>query len=640
MSRRWVAGSAVVMVLVGAAIPVEAQSTDNRRPDMEAVKYEAANAGRFNAENATPESLADDVLVGNVDQNPAQTHQRPLTDVAHQYWQSFATGDLDTTLSSVTLPDLGSVAAGTAASVSIHSYDDGVAGTLLHTLTAPETLSTGADATFTTPVDTTIVLSANTRYFLGVAHVAGSASLSLTLANGEDPESDPGWSVGNFCRYEDSATESLSMCHFGKSLRVLISGSSSVTVPLLSIGDAFATEGSAVGFSISMSKSAETEVTVSYSTSDGTATADPNATDGADYTAAASETVTIAAGETTKTISIPTGDDAVDEGDETFTVTLSDASGNAALGASISATGTIVDNDETAQTDATLSALVLNDVNGTAIGLTPSFDRYVGLYTATVANDINSLTATATKNESAATLVFVGADSTGSGGEATYELDVGNNLVKVMVTAQDGNRVKIYMVNVTRAPSDDATLSGLTVSDSQGTGISLTPATFDPDTGNYTTLVSNTVDSALVEVTKSHSAASVLIITIDETTVADSATVNLDPGDNLIKIMVTAEDGETAKVYQVIVTRDAPGIRSDATLRAFEIADSDGVEVLLWSSFHPDVGFYDASVGNSVTSITATATPSRYTATMVSSTATALARRARSRVTWRWVRTV
>jgi hypothetical protein len=61
-------------------------------------------------------------------------------------------------------------------------------------------------------------------------------------------------------------------------------------------------------------------VTVNFATSNGTATA------GSDYTAR-SGTVTFAAGETTKTVTVPiTGDGAV-EGNETFTISLAGASG-------------------------------------------------------------------------------------------------------------------------------------------------------------------------------------------------------------------------------------------------------------------------------------------------------------------------
>jgi hypothetical protein len=50
-------------------------------------------------------------------------------------------------------------------------------------------------------------------------------------------------------------------------------------------------------------------------------------------------------GETTKTITIPITDDMIVEDNETFTITLTNATGFASLGAQSSAVVTIVDND-------------------------------------------------------------------------------------------------------------------------------------------------------------------------------------------------------------------------------------------------------------------------------------------------------
>ena len=79
-------------------------------------------------------------------------------------------------------------------------------------------------------------------------------------------------------------------------------------------------------------------VSVDFATSDGTALT------GRDYTAT-SGTITFAPGETTKTITIPITDDMIVEDNETFTITLTNATGFASLGAQSSAVVTIVDND-------------------------------------------------------------------------------------------------------------------------------------------------------------------------------------------------------------------------------------------------------------------------------------------------------
>ena len=117
-------------------------------------------------------------------------------------------------------------------------------------------------------------------------------------------------------------------------------------IPTLTIADATATEGASVSFTVTLDPESSSDVTVAYATSDGTATADSADPDGADYTAPASGAeLTISAGRTSETISIATGDDTVDEDDETFTLTLSNPSSNAELGVQKTATGTIEDDD-------------------------------------------------------------------------------------------------------------------------------------------------------------------------------------------------------------------------------------------------------------------------------------------------------
>ncbi|WP_158633352.1 cellulose binding domain-containing protein [Tautonia sociabilis] len=116
--------------------------------------------------------------------------------------------------------------------------------------------------------------------------------------------------------------------------------------PALRIRDASASEGnvgpSAIAFAVELSKAAEVPVTVGYATVDGTATV------GFDYERTVG-TLTFAPGETTAMITVPVVADTVAEPDETFTVTLFDATGaRIAVG---SAKGTIRNDDGPAPVD-------------------------------------------------------------------------------------------------------------------------------------------------------------------------------------------------------------------------------------------------------------------------------------------------
>ena len=106
----------------------------------------------------------------------------------------------------------------------------------------------------------------------------------------------------------------------------------------ISIDDAEVVEGANVvlAFAVALTRAASSQLTVDYATSDGTATA------GADYTAT-SGTLTIDAGRSSGSIQVPVLDDEHNEGSETFTVTLSNASSGDLTDAS--ATGTITNHD-------------------------------------------------------------------------------------------------------------------------------------------------------------------------------------------------------------------------------------------------------------------------------------------------------
>ena len=106
----------------------------------------------------------------------------------------------------------------------------------------------------------------------------------------------------------------------------------------VSVADARAREGEddSIDFAVTLSRAASDTATVAYATADRTARA------GEDYTRT-SGTLRFAPGETAKTVRVPVLDDVVDEGEETFMLRLSAASG--AVIADGEATGTIVNSD-------------------------------------------------------------------------------------------------------------------------------------------------------------------------------------------------------------------------------------------------------------------------------------------------------
>ncbi|HYH08790.1 MAG TPA: IPTL-CTERM sorting domain-containing protein [Thermoanaerobaculia bacterium] len=138
-------------------------------------------------------------------------------------------------------------------------------------------------------------------------------------------------------------------------------------VTLINISDANVTEGNAglatLTFTVTLTQPAAENVTVNYTTSDGTATVA-----NADYVAEAG-TVTFTPGDQSETITIDVTGDPFFEGNETLTVTLSNASVNANI-ADGTGTGTINNDDA-------ISVLNISDANvteGNAGTTTLTFD--------------------------------------------------------------------------------------------------------------------------------------------------------------------------------------------------------------------------------------------------------------------------
>ncbi|MGG1634445.1 cadherin-like beta sandwich domain-containing protein [Paenibacillus sp. NRS-1760] len=233
--------------------------------------------------------------------------------------------------------------------------------------------------------------------------------------------------------------------------------------------------------------------------------------------------------------------------------------------------------------DASLSELTLGGVT-----LIPAFDSETMEYTSNVANNVTSTSVTAIKGTATATIIA--ADL------GVKQLSVGENVITVHVTAEDGITKNEYTVTVTRALSSDATLSTLTLS-----GITLSEA-FASDTLTYTANAANHVTSTTVAASKSNAAAII--------TASDLGLKQLSVGENVITVHVTAEGGST-QYYTVIVTR---ATSPDATLSALTLSG-----VTLSPSFASGTLTYTANVANHVTSTTVAASKSDATATITAS---------------------
>ena len=210
--------------------------------------------------------------------------------------------------------------------------------------------------------------------------------------------------------------------------------------PGLSVADASVAEGDSgsttMTFTVTLNPVAVSPVTVDWATSDGTARA------GTDYTAG-NGSLTFNVGDSTKTVSVTVTGDNVDEPDETFTVTLSSASGAAISDGT--ATGTIRDDDDPPTVTLVLSPDSITEVNAQST-VTATLDH--------------------PSSEETTVTVSVSPDSPAVAGD--YRLSSNRELtIAAGATTSTGTVTVTSVNNTVDAPHKTVTVSG-TATNSQG----------------------------------------------------------------------------------------------------------------------------------------------------------------------------
>ncbi len=231
-------------------------------------------------------------------------------------------------------------------------------------------------------------------------------------------------------------------------------------------------------------------------------------------------------------------------------------------------------NLEVKEANADLSALTVS------VGaLDPAFSPAITEYRVELPNIVSSITVTGVSAKSSS---VVG----GQSGQPV-SLNVGENTISILVTAENGTTQKTYSVTVHRAEPDSANALLYDMVLDTGT---LTPA-FSPDIESYAVSVGYAVTSITITGTAEDLAASVG---------GQSGTpISLNVGENTIVISVTAENGTTVKNYTVTVTRAAPS--ANANLASLTVSQGT-----LSPAFSSSTLSYAVYVANAVTGITVT----------------------------------
>ncbi|MCY3672340.1 MAG: hypothetical protein OXH14_14860 [Alphaproteobacteria bacterium] len=239
-----------------------------------------------------------------------------------------------------------------------------------------------------------------------------------------------------------------------------------------SIGGASATEGQAISFTVTRSGATGDAASVDWSTAEDSDGDHPASS--SDYTEqATAQTLNFAAGETSKTITVQTTDDVLDEEDETFLVELSSPSAGASI-SDATATGTITDDD--------MSGLSIGDVRA-AEGEDAEFT--VSLSTPSS----RDVTVTATTSEGTATAPE---DYTHKTEALTITAGTTSATFSVSIAAGTQNEIDetftVTLSGATGATIDDDTATG-TITGNANTLISIADATVD-EGGSATVTIS------------------------------------------------------------------------------------------------------------------------------------------------------
>ncbi|MEO2004414.1 MAG: Calx-beta domain-containing protein, partial [Candidatus Poribacteria bacterium] len=317
------------------------------------------------------------------------------------------------------------------------------------------------------------------------------------------------------------------------------------SLPLLSISDATVVEADGVAtLTLALSAASAQAVTVVYDTADDTATSAD------DYTPAVATTVTIAAGATSATIDVAITSDAINEDDETFSVTLSNAT-NAALAADV-ATVTIADDDDITLS---ISDITVSEADG------------VAEFVVTASGD----------TEQVVTVDFVAADATAnapddyvSSTQETLVLDTATGLLTAQVTLTDdaiNEATETFTGSILNATGRGVTiataLATATVLDDDGLSLSVVDVSVAESSGE-----------AAIVITLSQ--ASDQTVTVDYAT-ADATTSSTDY--TAASGTVTFAAGSTTETVITSVVDDA--VNEDDETFTFTLSNAVGEGVTL-----------------------------------------------------------
>jgi hypothetical protein len=358
--------------------------------------------------------------------------------------------------------------------------------------------------------------------------------------------------------------------------------------PIISINDVTLAEGNTgttnAVFTVSLSNSSSTNVTVNYLTASGTAAA------GSDYTALASTALTFTPGQTSKTVTVAVTGDTTSEVDETFFVNLSGAVGG--IIGDGQGQGTITNDDGTI-TGTVISIVATDNIASETSGntdlgtftltrtgvLTSALTvSYTIAGTATNGTDYTSIPLTATFAANSATAILTVTPTN----DTTFEGTIPETIVLTLATDA------AYTIDTTKQTAtvliaDNDLPPSISIND-----ISVTEGNTGTTNATFTVSLSN---------------ASSTNVTVNYATANDTAIAGSDYT-ALANTLLTFAPGETSKTITVAVTGDTTVEANESffvnltNAAGATIADNQGKGTITndEATVTPNITIYDATI--------------------------------------------
>ncbi|MEN6350268.1 MAG: cadherin-like beta sandwich domain-containing protein [Syntrophomonas sp.] len=250
--------------------------------------------------------------------------------------------------------------------------------------------------------------------------------------------------------------------------------------------------------------------------------------------------------------------------------------------------------------------VVGNNANLSGLSISPGaiesvFEKDTLNYNASVSCEVESVSITATPADNKAVLTINGSLVNEENASIIIDLEKGENIITIVVKAEDETTIKTYTLVITRARNNYTDLSLLSIR--PGT---IEPV-FDKDTLNYTAGVAGEVGNIGIAATAADENASVSISGTPVVS-SDPININLGKGENVILILVKAEDETTTKTYTLVVTR---ALDNNADLAGLTISSG-----MVNPAFDKDIVSYISEAGKEVEQVTLGLTPAALTASI------------------------